>query len=389
MFSKEKVYNKLIQLIWITIVLCNILKLLGCKEFEIPIFNIDIHLSIRITVNCCLFTINSLCFTMLLIKRKLSFKEIIINIISITPVFFLSLNDDLLIVKFVFEIIISCLLGCYFSKDKTYKILIETIIIYIILFIYQLLTSLYKNVNLITMPFTVETILQIDYYCLLVLTILREFKKGEYIYERWKTFILILSKRKHIEKSLQQNQENVQEVEQELGYKIFIVMLSITQLAIVGTACYFINGVLIEFIIIFISFAFMRPIYGNSYHADKILKCTTLALLVFLIATRIPLPLWLSVFCNILIGCLVAYIMHIMYYYIKYTKKGITLRLGMSKEDLLNLCSDAGISDLNLNRMILRYVEKKSIKEIAELEFVDTYTITQSLYRSRKKLKKS
>jgi hypothetical protein len=237
------------------------------------------------------------------------------------------------------------------------------------------------------MPFLVEVVLQIDYYCLLTLTMLRELKKGEYIYEQWNSFILILSKQRRFKERLQQNQENVQEVENELGYKIFIVMLSITQLVMVGTACYFVNNAILEFVIVFVSFVFMRKVYGQSYHSNSVIRCTTLALLTFLIATRVSLPLWLSTLCNVFIGCLVAYIMHIMYYYIKYTKKGVTLRLGMNKDDLLKLCSEAGLSELNVNRMVLRYVERKSIQEIADIEFVDSYTISQSLYRSRKKIK--
>lgn len=385
--NKSKMYSRLVCLLWITIIFCNILKFLGVNDFNIPDISVAIPFVVRVIINGVLFTINSLCFTMILIKRKLTLKETLLNISLISPVFLLSLYDSLLIIKFILEVLISISLGIIFKKDKKYKICIETILIYMILFIYQLLTSLYKNVNLITMSFIVETLLQIDYYCLLILTILKEFKKGDYIYERWKTFILILSKRKRCEKSLQQNQKDVQEVNDELGFKIFVVMLSITQLVIVATACYFINNALIEFAIVFVSFTFMKPIFGKTHHEDTIIKCTTLALLVFLIATRISLPLWASTLCNILIGCLVAYIMHIMYYYVKYTKKGITLRLGMKKEDLLEICSEAGLSEINVNRMIMRYVERKTIKEIADIEFVDDYTISQSLYRSRKKIR--
>lgn len=385
--NKSKMYSRLVSLLWMTIIFCNILKFLGVNDFNIPDITINIPFIVRVIINAFLFTVNSLCFTMVLIKRKLTLKEVLLNVSLISPVFLLSLYDSLLIIKFILEILISFILGIIFKKDKKYKICLETIVIYVILFIYQALTSLYKNVNLITMPFIVETLLQIDYYCLLILTILREFKKGDYIYERWKTFIFILSKRKRCEKSLQQNQKDVQEVNDELGFKIFVVMLSITQLVIVATACHFINNSLIEFAIVFVSFTFMKPIFGKTHHEDTIIKCTTLALLVFLIATRISLPLWLSTLCNVLIGCLVAYIMHIMYYYVKYTKSGITLRLGMNKDDLLKLCSEAGLSELNVNRMVLRYVERKSIQEIADIEFVDSYTISQSLYRSRKKIK--
>lgn len=385
--KKEKIYVKLIQLFWITIVLSNILKLLGYKGFEIPIIDINVPLYLQIIINYVLFIINSLMFVTILIKRKLVLKEILLSALVMSPIFVLSFNYSLLVIKFILEIVLSCTLGIIFKKDKKYKLCIETIFIYMIIFIYQVLTSFYKNINLMSMPFLVEVVLQIDYYCLLTLTMLRELKKGDYIYEQWNSFILILSKQRRFKERLQQNQENVQEVENELGYKIFIVMLSITQLVIVGTACYFVNNAILEFVIVFVSFVFMRKVYGQSYHSNSVIRCTTLALLTFLISTRVSLPLWVSTLCNVFIGCLVAYIMHIMYYYIKYTKKGVTLRLGMNKDDLLKLCSEAGLSELNINRMVLRYVERKTIKEIADIEFVDDYTISQSLYRSRKKIR--
>ena len=57
------------------------------------------------------------------------------------------------------------------------------------------------------------------------------------------------------------------------------------------------------------------------------------------------------------------------------------------KEQLILKCKDKGITNLATNRLILRYIEHKSIKEIAQLECVEQGSIAISLMRSRKKLK--
>jgi hypothetical protein len=224
----------------------------------------------------------------------------------------------------------------------------------------------YKGINIKVNPvgFIPDKILQIDYYTLIILTVLNELKKGGYIYGRWIKFLDLLSKRKSFEKSIQQNQKNVQEI--EFGFKLFIILLSIAQFFVVGVACYFINGVIFEYIAIFVSFCVMRQIFGKSYHSDSIIKCTTLAIVVFVTATRISLPLWLSSLCNVMIGCLIAYMMYIMYYYIKFTSiSGTTIYRGMKLEDLNDLCDLYKIEQIDKTILVEYYVKRKRLDNIA------------------------
>lgn len=51
------------------------------------------------------------------------------------------------------------------------------------------------------------------------------------------------------------------------------------------------------------------------------------------------------------------------------------------------LCKEAKLTNVATNRMIMRYVEKKSYKEIAMIECVEEKSIEQSIRRNRKKLK--
>lgn len=363
--NKELMYTKLVQLCWITILACTVLKFCGNRQFEIPDLNIIPPLYVRITINCSLFTINGIMFSLVLLKRKLKLKELIIIIILNIVDYIITFNmasPYYLLVDLTCYIIIAKL----FSKFPIKVIIHDCIFILAMFAVYQGITKLYKNINkdIRDLSFTFDLILQIDYYCLLILTTLKEFKKGGNFYERWKTILVILSKRKRIEKSLQQNQKNVQEI--EFGYKLFIVLLSIAQFFTVGVACYFVNGVAFEYVVVFVSFVIMRNVFGNSYHAQTIIKCTTLALVVFITATRLSLPLWMSSLCNVIIGCLVAYMMYVMYYFNKYTvTAGITIYKGMSLQDLNALCDLYNIENIDRTILIEYYVNRKRLDYIA------------------------
>lgn len=389
--NKEFVYDRLIQLFWFTVILCSLLKFLGFKEFEIPDKEVSLNYTFRVIVNLSLFVLNGIFMSLIILKRFVKIKELLVIILLNIFDYLITFNlksPYFLIVDFsIYVIIILC-----FSKLTLKEILFDCVIVSIIVSVYQLLTMFYKNINtdIRNVDFRVESILQIDYYILLTLTLLRELKKGVSLYERWKTKLVFLSKRNSFKENVQQNQENVQKVEVELGYKIFIVMLSITQLFLVGTICHFVNNVILEYLLIFISFVFMRQVYGKSYHSDSVLVCTTLAVLVFVTATRLSLPLYISVLCNILIGCLVAYMMYVMYCYMNYTNyDGITLRKGMLKEDLIKLCDIAGLTEQATNRMVLKYIERKTLQEIADIEYIDYQTANQSIYRSKQKIKQA
>lgn len=376
--------SKMIILCWITIFICLILKFFGYKEFEIPNFSKEIPFIIRVIINGILYCINGIIFMLIMLKRKFKIKEFVIILIVNIIIFISSLFNALMYFTFIFEVLAYIIMAYIFIKDKLYKIIIECITISIITIIYQVITMLYKNIsfNIIDDNFISSTILQIDYYSLMLLTLIYSLKKGGYLYERWQTILVLLSKRKCVKEDVQQNQNDVS---QEVGYKLFLIVLSIAQIFLVGTICYFVNNVIFEYFIIIISFFIMRQVFGKSYHADSVLACTTLAVLVFLLATRLPLPQWCSILCNSFIGCMVAYVMYIWYFYAQYvTKEEIVIRSGMKREDLIYLCERANLTKLATDRMLLKYVEGKSTKEIAVIEGVELESIKSSIRRSRK-----
>ena len=67
-------------------------------------------------------------------------------------------------------------------------------------------------------------------------------------------------------------------------------------------------------------------------------------------------------------------------------KKGLLNFILNDKEKLVTLCNLNNISYQATNRLILKYIEHKSYKEIASIEGVEVDSIKQSLYRARQKL---
>lgn len=335
-----------------------------------PNYAYNISDTIQKIVNYIFYIANSIMFSLVLIKRKLNFKETLIVIGLSTPLFVISLFPKLLFVKFILEFVVYFLIGKIILKDKWYKILIESVLILLIFSVYQLISMLYKNINIkINIDnFVISKLMSIDYYIMMILTYLYASKKGGYIYGQWFRFLVILSKRKHIKKSIQQVPSNLQKesVGNDNGFKLFTLMVAVFQFMLVFTLCYFINKTTWQFVIIFVSFCVMRAVFGKSYHCNTIIGCTTLSCFVFLIATKLSISSYITILCNVLIGLLVAFMMFVMYHYSKYTNaQGITLSRGMDKESLLAMCENLQLNDMEQRIMVDFYVNKKSNLQIA------------------------
>lgn len=368
--NKSKMYGSLIALCWATIALCLILKLFGSKEFDMPEYTYNINIWIQRIINYIFYIINSLMFGMLLVKRKLKLKEMFIVICLFTPLYYMSLYSKLLPIKFVLETVMYILLGYLLTKDKFWKILLECILIFVLISLYQIITMAYKNINIKIMVdnFIVDKILMIDYYTLIILTYLYASRKGEYLFYgyRWFKFLVVLSNKRRNKETLQQNLQKKSIEDESKGFKLFALMLAVFQFMLVFTLCYFINNTTWQFVVIFISFCVLRLVFGKSYHCNSIINCTSLSCLVFVIATRLSLPTYISILCNVIIGLLVAYLMYILYYFNKNTNsQGVVLSRGMSLEALIEMCSNLQLNEMEMKILTEYYVKRKSLQSIA------------------------
>jgi uncharacterized protein (DUF433 family) len=325
---------------------------------------------------------------MLIVKKKLSFKALLLcagvfsaeyAITSILAIDYLSF-----ILDFVAFALVSILL------TKKFKITIEVIIVSCLNILYQVISMITRDIfiGVATESFTTNLILNIDYYGLLVITILYFRKKGVHIYElviqfiQWiihdrrrktKTFSIFLPKRNSKEKNVQQN---VQEVEP--GYVIFSIVLALFQILLVGFLCYLVKGTVWNFIFIFGSFVMLRFAFGKSWHAETVIWCTTVAILTFTMGTRLSLDVNISILSCVGVGFILAFILHILYFYrLKedYSK--------LNKEDLGKALHYLDATEINI---LYDYYHRgnTSVEEIA-----DKYGYNKmKIYRILNKIKK-
>lgn len=392
MHNKEQksIYNRLIILCWITIICCFILKIAGFSGFDIPIIDsvINDFEFLKPILYGLLYCTNGILFTLLLVKRKLNFKEFlfvfIVNISLYIGLYFLAYTKFISF-KIIIELVSYILIGKVLIKDKLYKILIESFLIIGLLTIYQAISLITKNldVKIGGESFINSIVFQIDYYILIILTILHEFKmKGSYLYGRMVSKLVILTKRRCKEKSLQQNQKVLQQ--KEIGYSIYLVLLSLFQFVVVFGICYLIKNTIVNTLIIFISFIFMRKYFGISYHAKTILSCTTISVLIFTLATRISLPLYISILCNVLIGLLIAYILFIIAQNETNLKLLEKYKVNISMMDKDSIMIKFGLSEIEAS-MIYDYYHRENFETVEDIAERYHYN-KMKIYRLLKKI---
>lgn len=97
----------------------------------------------------------------------------------------------------------------------------------------------------------------------------------------------------------------------KIMFTIFVIVTQGLQfLAVYSVACF--NQRAIEFLFIFFSFQINRKIFGKSYHADKLSKCTLFTLVIFYFLTSGVFKLNVSLFMAPLFGVYLSYILNIV-----------------------------------------------------------------------------
>lgn len=97
----------------------------------------------------------------------------------------------------------------------------------------------------------------------------------------------------------------------KIMFTIFVIVTQGLQfLAVYSVACF--NQRAIEFLFIFFSFQINRKIFGKSYHADQLSKCTLFTLVIFYFLTSGVFKLNVSLFMAPLFGAYLSYVLNIV-----------------------------------------------------------------------------
>lgn len=171
-----------------------------------------------------------------------------------------------------------------------------------------------------------------------------------------------------------------------LAYALYnIILLTIS----------FFVGRFYQMLIFILFYEFIQNCFRYRFHADTIqsdpIKATRLCKIITFCVEITYLALCqnlnVSVYSNLFIIFLITTANCILEFSLEYFLiKADSLH---DKDKLLALCQKANLTQNSTDRMVMKYVERKSYQEIAGIECVDVDTIKKSINRSRKKIFKN
>lgn len=98
---------------------------------------------------------------------------------------------------------------------------------------------------------------------------------------------------------------------EKILFYLFVAIVQLSQFGLV-TLIGYLNSRILEFLIMFATFTINRTLFGKSYHADKITKCTGITLVIFYFMIRGVFPINVSIFTSVLFGLYLAYTLNLV-----------------------------------------------------------------------------
>lgn len=161
--------------------------------------------------------------------------------------------------------------------------------------------------------------------------------------------------------------------------------------AIILSVAYFFDR-FFQMLMFILFFELIQNSFLKRFHSDSVVNnpikavkyCKLITVTVEIIYLIYCKRLDISLYSNLFIIFIIATFNSLLQFY---AERIVITKFSLSNlEYLKSLCQEAKLSELATRRLIMRYVEKKTIKEIAEIECTEEETIKQSIKRSKKKL---
>lgn len=140
-------------------------------------------------------------------------------------------------------------------------------------------------------------------------------------------------------------------------------------------------------------FNLIRNCFKYQFHADILFPdnpikavryCKLITVVVELIYMLLCSNLNISIYSNLIIIFVIAFISALLQFYCEHTL--ISVNILHNEYFLTHFGKEKELSDLAIQRLIDHYVKKMTIQQIAAKECVEEITIKQSIRRSKKKL---
>lgn len=111
-----------------------------------------------------------------------------------------------------------------------------------------------------------------------------------------------------------------------------------------------------ETLFIFLAFHLCRGLFPKKLHLKSTISCIKLTLFIFSVAVLIVLPNEISKIAPLILGVLICLITYFVQDYLDFlTRKDKGLVKGMSEEDMIKLCKEHRLTELETKVMILYY----------------------------------
>jgi hypothetical protein len=176
---------------------------------------------------------------------------------------------------------------------------------------------------------------------------------------------------------------------EKVMFTIFVVIVQVLQFLLVYLIAW-LNNRTIEFLFIFFSFQMNRMVFGKSYHADSLSKCTLITLVTFYLLIKGVIPLNISLFATPLFGVYLSYVLNIIHELIdnqevpkpfvkKRLREQIIEILGedLSEEHINEICRAKGINP-KVAETVYLYIDN-SKDEVADILDIQGTTVIRRL----------
>ena len=175
--------------------------------------------------------------------------------------------------------------------------------------------------------------------------------------------------------------------------KILIKRLSYILYNILLLTIAYIFNRFFQMLIFILFYNTVQNCFNYRFHAESIIQndpvksvkcCKIITIVVEILYLIFCKELNVSVYSNLFIILIIVVINSLLQYYCERTV--INKNILSNKNHVIGICKEYNISEAATNRLILHYVDNKTISEIASIECVEEHTIKQSLRRTKRKL---
>lgn len=176
---------------------------------------------------------------------------------------------------------------------------------------------------------------------------------------------------------------------EKVMFTIFVVIVQVLQFLLVYSIAW-LNNRTIEFLFIFFSFQMNRMVFGKSYHADSLSRCTLITLVIFYFLIKGIIPLDVSLFATPLFGVYLSYMLNVIQELIDnqevpkpFVKKKLREQVidilgdDLSEEHVEDICLKHGLS-LKVSETVYLYISN-SKDDVADILDIQGVTIIRRL----------